>query len=191
MIAEAERAGIDLLISNAGVGSFGRLLDHPAAAERETVELNVVTTVVLTHALLPGMLARARAVGSRAGLILVSSTTAFAPVPYLATYAASKAFELSFGEALVEELRGEPMDVLTLCPGATRTRFAERAGFSGGRFPGAAAPDRVAREALDALGRRTVHIVGAGGLALYPVALTRYALTAGIGTALRFFARSD
>ena len=189
VIERAERLGIDLLISNAGVGRFGRLLDHRAEEERETVELNVVATVVLTHALLPGMLARARAAGERAGMILVASSTAFTPVPYLATYAASKAFDLSFGEALAEELRGEPIDLLTLCPGATRTRFAERAGYAGGQFPGAASPARVAREGLGALGRQTVHIVGASGLALAPVALARYAVTGGLGAALRRFVR--
>jgi|SRR5690606_13849893 len=188
VIEQAERHGIDLLVNNAGVGRFGRMLDHSADAEREVVELNVVATVVLIHALLPGMLVRAREAGERAGLILVASSTAFTPVPFLATYAASKAFGLSLGEALAEELRDEPIDLLTLCPGPTRSRFAARSGF-GEQFPGAMSPRRVAREGLSALGRRTVHVLGLGGLALNPIAFGRYALTGGLGAALRRYVR--
>ena len=121
VIARAGQIGIDLLINNAGRGKLGRLLDHELEEARGTVELNVVTPLVLTRALLPDMLAQARKEGRRAGLIIVSSAAAFAPLPYFATYAASKAFDLVLAESLAEELRGEPVDVLALCPGATRT----------------------------------------------------------------------
>src|SRR5690349_5402650 len=85
--------------------------------------------------------------GGRAGLIVVSSSTAFLPVPRLAAYAASKAFALSLAEALAAELTGRPVDVLVLCPTATRSRFAERSGF--GRTPPLAqSPAHVARRAL-------------------------------------------
>ena len=103
------------------VGSVSR--QFGPELERQTVLLNVVAVVDLTRRLLPGMLQRARAARRHAGLIVVSSTAAFAPVPFFATYAASKAFDLQFTEALAEELRGEPVDVLALCPGATRTTF--------------------------------------------------------------------
>ena len=91
------------------------------------------------------MLARARTGGTRAGLIVTASDVGFFPVPRLAAYAASKAFDLSLTEALAAELVGEPLDVLALCPTATRTRFAARSGF-GDNFPGAQDPSDVARD---------------------------------------------
>ncbi len=140
------------MINNAGVGQFGRLVDNDPAAERDTAMLNVVAVVMLTRGLLPGMIERAAAARRRGGVVIVSSTAAFSPVPYFATYAASKAFNLYFAEALAEEMRDDPVDVLALCPGATRTAFGARAGFDGGPVPGAADPGAVAREALDVIG---------------------------------------
>ena len=116
--------------------------------------------MVVTRALLPGMLERARAGGRRAGLIVVASTAAFFPLPRLATYTATKAFDLSFAESLAAELAREPVDVLALCPGATRTGFFDRAGMAGAGTAGMAGPEQVAREGLAALGRRPVHVVG-------------------------------
>lgn len=183
VIGKAEAAGIDLLVSNAGTGLLGRVIDHPPAAERATVELNVTTPLVLTRALLPGMLERARAARRCAGLIFVSSEAAFAPVPWFATYAASKAFDLVFAESIAEELRGEPVDVLALCPGATRTAFGRRAGFAAGSLPGAADPRDVAREGLDALGRHRVVVSGrARRLAFAPITIPRRLAAMGIGT---------
>ena len=162
LVEAAERAGPDLLINNAGLGCFGPFLDNPAEAERAMVEVNVTAPLVLSRALLPGMAARARESGRRAGLILVSSTAAFQPLPYLSTYAATKAFELSLAEGLAGELAGEPVDVLALCPGATATRFFERAGMAGSSLPieRAEDPARVARQGLAALGRQTTLVVG-------------------------------
>ncbi len=117
----AEALGVDLLINNAGVGEFGAIADHALDAEVATAMVNVVAVVALTRALLPGMIERARRDGRGAGVIIVSSTAAFAPVPFFATYAASKTFDLHYGEALAEELRGEPVSVLVVCPGATNT----------------------------------------------------------------------
>ena len=82
-----------------------------------------------------------------------------------ATYAASKAFLLHYAEALAEELSDAPVDVLALCPGATRTRFFERANMTPvDSLPQMHEPDRVAREGLQALGHRIVHVVGPGNL---------------------------
>jgi uncharacterized protein len=185
VIERARQIGIDLLINNAGRGRLGRLLDHEPEDARATVELNVVTPLVLTRALLPAMLERARAEGGRAGLIMVSSSTAFAPVPYFATYAASKAFDLVLAESLAEELRGEPIDVLALCPGATRTRFGRRAGFALESFPGAADPRTVAEDALRALGRHTVLVSGRLRRAAYaPLTLPRALAARGLGLAI-------
>ena len=83
------------------------------------------------------------------------------PIPLFATYAASKAFLLHYAEALAEELSDSPVDILALCPGATSTRFFERANIARPasllQMHGA---DRVAREGLQALGHRVVHVVG-------------------------------
>ncbi len=92
-------------------------------------EVNVVAVVTITRALLPGRLARAAADGRRAGLIIVASTAAFQPLPYLATYGATKTFDLVYAEALAREFSRAPIDVLALCSGGTETVFMERAGL--------------------------------------------------------------
>jgi hypothetical protein len=178
VIAAGEAAGIDLLINNAGLGAFGRVVEIDPAREQEMAEVNVVAPVVLTRALLPGMLARAQASGRRGGIIIVSSVVGFAPMPRLATYAATKAFDLHYAEALATELARQPIDVLALCPGATETAFHARAGLPETSLVVHTA-EQVAREALDALGRRSVHVVGslnratALSLRLLPRLLTR------------------
>ena len=190
LIAKAETLGIDLLINNAGVGAFGAVIANAPDEERATVELNVTAVSVLTRALLPGMIDRAAATNRRAGVLLVSSTTAFQPVPYLATYSASKSFVLSYGEALATELGRKPVDVLVLCPGATRTNFGERSGFEVGRLPGADDADAVARAGLAAIGRRTVHVMGLGKrTALAPFLWTRHTAAGGLGAVLAVFDR--
>jgi uncharacterized protein len=171
----AERLGIDLLVCNAGLGSFGDFLATDEATLRQTVMVNVMAPLVLIRRLLPEMITRAEASGGRAGLIVVSSSTAFLPVSRLAVYAASKAFALSLTEALAAELTGRPVDVLALCPTATRSRFAERSGF--GRMPPLAqSPVHVAHRALAALGKQRTLVLGPiSGLILTPPALLRAA----------------
>jgi hypothetical protein len=189
LAARADAAGIDLLINNAGSGRFGRFVDNPAEAEIAAAQLNVVAVVALTRRLLPGMIARARAAGRRCGVIILSSTAGLAPVPFFATYAATKAFDLHFAEALADEMRGEPVDLLALCPGATRTSFGTRAGFESGNLPGAVEPRSVAREGLDALGRRTVHVAGFVNQAAFgPMVAPRRLVTGALGIAMRLIA---
>jgi uncharacterized protein len=184
VIARAEELGIDLLVNNAGLFHFGAFLDNPPAVERQMVEVNVVAAFALVRALLPGMIERARLGGPRAGLIMMASTAAFAPVPYLSTYAATKAFALVLAESLTAELRGLPVDILALCPGPTETEgYAQ----DGRRFGRGESPERVAREALAALGRSPVHITGLiNQLALGPAAAARAVVAGGLGLALRF-----
>ncbi len=165
VIAAAEAQRIDLLINNAGLGAFGPVLDNDARREAEMAEVNVVAPVVLTRALLPGMLARAEADGRRGGIIIVSSVAGFAPMARFATYAATKAFDLHYAEALASELTGTAIDVLALCPGATKTAFGVRAGIPTSPVSLAHSAERVARDGLAALGRRTVEVVGAANLA--------------------------
>lgn len=156
VIEAADGFAVDLLINNAGLGRFGRHLDNAAEAEALTVRVNAEAVVRLCRALLPGMIGRARTAGSRAGLVNLASTAAFAPVPRLAVYAASKAFVVSYTEALQAELAREPIDILLACPGAVATAFGERAGFQGGRLPGAISPEKAASRIIEALGRRSV-----------------------------------
>jgi short-subunit dehydrogenase len=190
LIAQAEGFGIDLLVNNAGLGPYGPVLENGADFERTAAEVNVVATADLTRRLLPGMISRAIETGERAGLINVSSTLAFQPLPFLATYAASKMFIWMYTQALAAELRFEPIDVLTLCPGPTRTAFGRRAGFSFGSLPGAFSPETVARQGLDALGRRSVHVMGPVSRSLLtPGLAAQRVVTQGLGVAMRLVGR--
>ena len=155
--AAAERAAVDLFICNAGLATAGDFSATSHGAERETIAVNVVATVELLHTLMPSMLARATAENRRAAIIIVSSTAAFGSRPGLATYAASKAFQLHLAEALSVELEQQPIDILALCPTRTETEFFARAGLPPAG-PGAISPETVAREGLQALGRTPVHI---------------------------------
>jgi len=112
-----------ILVNNAGYGTRGRLADLDAARERAEVHLNVVALHELTLTVLPGLL-RTRS----GGVINVASTAAFQPLPYMATYAATKSFVLNFTEALAEELRGTGVRAMALCPGPVRTEFGDVAG---------------------------------------------------------------
>lgn len=160
VIAVAEATGIDLLINNAGLGRLGRVVDNVPAWESDMVQVNMLAPVEIARALLPGMLARAGAGNRRCGAIFLASTAAFMPIPYFATYAASKAFLLHYTEALAEELSRDPIDILALCPGATETQFFARAGVDRPAFATIHSAERVAREGLQMLGQRRVHVVG-------------------------------
>jgi len=159
VIGFAEDQTVDLLVNNAGIGVLGRVVVNPPERESEMAQLNMVAPVELTRALLPGMLQRCGE-GRRGGLIFVASAAAFMPIPLFATYAASKAFLLHYAEALAEELSDQPIDVLALCPGATRTRFFDRANVNQANLPQLDDADRVARQGLQALGHRVVHVMG-------------------------------
>jgi short-subunit dehydrogenase len=155
----------DLLVSNAGFGRFGKALEQAEVAQCDEtmVKLNVLAPVALTRALVPGMLQRARAENRRAGLIYVASTIAFHPMPYLATYSASKHFLRAYVESIAGEMRREPVDILALCPGVTRTSFLERAGIPLPPYATMDEPETVARVALATIGRRRVRAVGVQG----------------------------
>ena len=162
LVAAAEGFEIDLLINNAGLGYFGDIAESPTDAEAEMVLVNVVATTLLSSALLPGMLRRAETRGRRAGIIIVASVVSFFPLPWMTTYAATKAFDLMYALGLGEELRGRPIDVLALCPGSTRSRFAERAGSPTRLALFGHTSAQVAIAGLAALGRRSVLVVGLG-----------------------------
>jgi short-subunit dehydrogenase len=158
LIANIEGAGeqIELLINDAGYGLIGRFAELGAKRQRQMIDLNVGTLTDLCRAIAPGMIER-----KAGGIINVASTAAFQPGPKMAVYFATKAYVLSFTEALHEELKPHGVHVSALCPGPTRTEFGEVAGFGGnGMF------DRVAMEApavvtagLDGLDRNRAVVV--------------------------------
>jgi short-subunit dehydrogenase len=116
----ARNLEIDLLINNAGFGSMGEFGQLDLARELNMIDLNVRSLVELTHVFLQPMRER-----KRGSIINVASTASFQPVPFMATYAATKAFVLSFSEALWEENRPLGIKVMALCPGVTGTGFFE------------------------------------------------------------------
>jgi short-subunit dehydrogenase len=131
LMDEIARAGltVDVLVNNAGFGLFGPFAATPLASEQRMIDLNVSTLVALTKLCLPRMIERRR------GRVLnVASTAAFLPGPNMAVYYATKAFVLSFSEAIGEELRGTGVTVTTLCPGPTETAFQEVAGLQKSRL---------------------------------------------------------
>jgi len=121
---------LDLLVNNAGFGTYGKFADLDADREESEIRLNVIALMRLARAALPGMIAR----GS--GFIInVSSMAGFQAGPFNATYCATKAYVNSFTESLYEELRGTGVHVQALCPGFTHTEFQQRAGIEVGRVP--------------------------------------------------------
>ena len=114
---------VDVLVNNAGYGHAGAFNQSDAATELGMIDLNNRALLELTHIYWPGMIAN-----RRGGVLNVASTAAFQPGPLMATYYASKAFVLSFSEALWEEARGTGVRVSCLCPGPTVSKFRERAG---------------------------------------------------------------
>jgi uncharacterized protein len=122
LFEETEKHGIevDWLINNAGFGSMGDFAKLDLDRELQMIDLNVACLVSLTHRYLQKMRER------RSGTIInVSSAAGFQPVPFMATYAASKAFVTSFSEAIAEENRRFGIQVMALCPGSTKTNFFE------------------------------------------------------------------
>ncbi len=115
---------VDVLVNCAGFGSAGFFAETPISTELEIIQVNVTAPTHLTALLLPGMLDR-----RCGGILNVASTAAFQPGPLMAVYYATKAYLLSFSEALANETRGTGVTVTTLCPGPTRTEFQRRAGL--------------------------------------------------------------
>jgi len=147
---------IDLLINNAGFGSYGPFHQSNLRAQLEMIQVNCSAVVHLTHLYLAGMIER-----RRGDILTLGSTASFQAVPYIATYAATKAFDLSFGEALAEEVRQYGIRACVLCPGSTQTEFHEIAGHPRKIMPHQETADKVARIGLEALARgKTLVISG-------------------------------
>ena len=143
---------IDQLINNAGFGARGAFADLGLDEQKRMIALNCTALMELCHRVLPGMVER-----KRGGILNVASTASFQPGPWMAVYYATKAFVLSFSEALHEEVRAHGVKVAALCPGPTRTEFADVAGMGDSelfkRF--ASSSEAVVRDGLAALESNT------------------------------------
>jgi hypothetical protein len=128
LAAELDSRGlaIDVLVNNAGFGANGAVADLSLDRQMNMVALNVTTLTALTRLLLPGIIER-----NRGGVLNLGSTAAFQAGPYMAVYYATKAYVLSFTEALYEELADTELKVSCLCPGATKSEFASAADLEG------------------------------------------------------------
>ena len=172
LASEIARRGlaVDVVVNNAGFGHAGALAAEPKDPQLGMVDLNVRVLVELTHIYWKGMIEN-----KRGGILNVASTAAFQPGPLMAIYYASKAFVLSFTEALWEEARGTGVHVSCLCPGPTESKFHARAGTDKTRLSKAAKPMSsmtVAKKGYDAFTtNRRVIVAGVSNKLL--VAVTR------------------
>lgn len=159
---QLQRAGITIgiLVNNAGFGVFGEFAEMREEEILGQIGLNITALTELTRLFLPTMIAR------RNGRVMnVASTAAFQPGPLMAVYYATKAYVLSFSEAIANEVHGSGVTVTCFCPGATHTGFAERSGAENSRLFkqfGVMSGEKVARDGYRALmDGRTVAISGA------------------------------
>ncbi len=163
---------VDLLINNAGFGLTGRFAELDGLRQREMIDLNCGALTELAHAVLPGMIER-----QSGGILNVASTAAFQPGPGMAVYFATKAFVLSFSEALHEEMKPLGIKVSALCPGPTLTEFGQVAGLS----------DRMAKYSPDGA---SVVRAGLKGLDRNKAVVIPGAMNKATAQAHRFFPRA-
>jgi short-subunit dehydrogenase len=158
VVARAGELGeIDVLVNSAGFGNYGPFLSQSGDRQRDEVALNIGAVVALSRGVLPRMLAR-----GRGQIVNLASLLSFMPTPYFATYGATKAFVLSFSEALAQELRGTGVRVFASCPGPAKSGFVHVAGaeLAYDRFP-QLDPDVVARRSLSAVRRgKVLRVIG-------------------------------
>ena len=180
LVADVAAAGLSIntLINNAGFGLRGAFAEMDGTRQVTMIDLNCRALVALTHAVLPAMLAR-----GEGGVLNVASVAAFQPGPWMSVYYATKAFVLSFSEGLHEEVKGKGVRVAALCPGPTRTEFADVAGMGDSalfeRF--ASGPESVVRDGLKALAANqavkvsgAMNLMAAESVRFAPRALTRW-----------------
>jgi short-subunit dehydrogenase len=151
---------VNLLVNNAGFGDYGAFTARELSRQLEMIQLNVTALVELTYLFLPAM----QQLGS-GGIINLSSLAGFQPLPYLSVYAATKAFVLSFSEALWAENKYSGVKILALCPGPTESDFFKVAQFPDSLSksqPRYAAAEEVVKDALKALDKNHSHVVTGG-----------------------------
>jgi hypothetical protein len=136
----------DILVNNAGFGAYGEVGRADLARLLDMVQVNCSAVVALTRLFLPAMIEKRRGY-----VLIVASTAAFQAIPYTATYAATKGFDLLFAEALAEEVRPYGVRVCCLCPGPTESEFREVAGQPGRMWRWQETSEKVARLGLQGL----------------------------------------
>lgn len=151
---------IGLLVNNAGFGQSGRFLDDDLDTDLRMLDVNCRAPLILTHELGNAMKAR-----GRGGIVMLSSLAGLMPNPYFSHYSATKAWDLYLGEGLHVELAGTGIDVVTLCPGPTRTEFFDVVEVDENELPSTIQhlimdADDVVAAALQGLGRRSVVVPG-------------------------------
>ena len=156
LFEETERHGFEIewLVNNAGFGSMGDFAELDLERELEMVSLNVMALVALTHRYLPKM--RERKSGA---IINVSSTAGFQPIPFMATYAATKAFVTSFSEAIAEENRPFNITVTAVCPGPVKTNFFNASAATPFSAKGMLKPEDVVEKALSGVKARRPRVI--------------------------------
>jgi uncharacterized protein len=145
---QSDAVVVDILVNNAGFGAFGEFANMPEEEILGQIDLNITALTQLTRLFLPAMISR------RSGRILnVASIAGFQPGPLMAVYYATKAYVISFSQAIANELEGSGVTVTCFCPGATHTGFAQRAGIGGSRLFkfGAMSAEAVARDGYRAV----------------------------------------
>ncbi|NMM35912.1 MAG: SDR family oxidoreductase [Glaciimonas sp.] len=147
----------NILINNAGFATYGHFDTLSLERQLAEISLNCRAVVELSHAALPAMLKQ-----GEGSIINVASTGALQPLPYMATYGATKAFVLSFSEALWQEYRTRGVRVLAVCPGATDTAFFDVVGAAEAGVGTRMAADTVVNASLLALDRGQSHVVPGG-----------------------------
>jgi hypothetical protein len=163
LVADLHGRGVRVgtLVNSAGFGTYGTFVDLEPAREMEEVDVNVRTLTALTQALLPDLLKTALENPHSAALVNLASLAAFQPVPHMAVYGATKAYVLSFTEALWYETRRAGLKVTAVCPGSVRTEFRRVARNEEAAYGGYLEVDDVVKATFAALDRASVppHIV--------------------------------
>lgn len=166
---ETQKRGleIEMLINNAGIGSGGEFSSLTLKSELDLIQLNISSLVALTHLFLPQM--QTRKMGA---IVNIASMASFMPIPYMATYGASKAFVRFFTQAITQECIPYNIHVLLFCPGLTKTNFNAAAGIDNEKGAGLSSdyknaptqsPEEVAAEVMSALDRKK-HFAVSGNL---------------------------
>ncbi|WP_188680711.1 SDR family NAD(P)-dependent oxidoreductase [Subtercola lobariae] len=160
---------IQTLINNAGFGTHGSFVDEDSARIANEIQLDVAAVVDLARTFLPDLLA-----AGTGALVNVASTAGFQPLPGMAVYGASKAFVLSFTEAIAHETRASGLKVIALCPGATETEFFDVVGTKDAAVGALQTPEQVIATAMRALdARRTPAVVISGRVNMISSTLVR------------------
>ncbi len=159
-LARELAASYNLLINNAGFGSYGEFANSDTKRLLDMVQVNCAAVVHLTRLYLPAMVKR-----GRGDVLIVASTASFQAVPYLSTYAATKAFDLLLAEGLAEEMKPYGIRVCALCPGSTESEFHEVAAQSGvvAAVRNREAAEKVARVGLQALAAGKSYVISGMG----------------------------